>query len=86
MAFRPKHWFLQLFIACDQLANVLITPLQSSAWADESMSSRCYRAWRDGKDRRPHLHADHRLPVPVADRRTLPQCVLERVRPIQLAA
>lgn len=49
MAFRPKHWFLQLFIACDQLANVLITPLQSSAWADESMSSRCCRAWRDGK-------------------------------------
>lgn len=49
MAFRPLHWAQQLFIACDQLLNVLITPFQSSAWADESMSSRCYRAHRDGK-------------------------------------
>lgn len=49
MSFKPVQWATQLFIACDQLANVLITPLQSSAWADETLSSRCYRAHRDGK-------------------------------------
>lgn len=49
MSFRPVQWGVQLFIACDQLANVLITPFQSSAWADETLSSRCYRAHRDGK-------------------------------------
>lgn len=45
----PKHWFVQLFIAVDQLLNVLCTPLQGSAWADETLSSRAYRAHRDGK-------------------------------------
>ena len=45
----PKQWFYQLFIAFDQLINVLITPLQSGAWADETMSSRAYRMHRDGK-------------------------------------
>jgi len=44
-----KHWFLQLFIAVDQLANVLVTPFSKSAWADETLSCRSYRAWRDGK-------------------------------------
>jgi hypothetical protein len=42
-------WFVQLFIALDQLANVLVTPLSGSAWADETLSSRSYRAWKDGK-------------------------------------
>jgi len=44
-----KHWLIQLFIALDQLANVLATPLAGSAWADETLSSRAYRAHRDGK-------------------------------------
>jgi hypothetical protein len=44
-----KHWFIQLFLALDQLANVLATPFASSAWADETLSSRSYRAWRDKK-------------------------------------
>lgn len=46
---KPGQWFIQLFIALDQLANVLVTPLSGSAWADETLSSRAYRAWRDGK-------------------------------------
>lgn len=46
---RPKHWFVQLFIAVDQLFNVLATPMHGSAWADETLSCRSYRAWRDGK-------------------------------------
>lgn len=44
-----KHWFLQLFIALDQLLNVLITPFSSGAWADETLSCRAYRMWKDGK-------------------------------------
>lgn len=44
-----NHWLTQLFIALDQLANVLLTPFSNSAWADETLSSRAYRAWRDGK-------------------------------------
>lgn len=44
-----KHWLVQLFIAIDQLANVLVTPLSGGAWADETLSSRAYRADRDGK-------------------------------------
>jgi hypothetical protein len=38
-----KHWFYQLFIAVDQLLNVLVTPFQEGAWADETLSSRAYR-------------------------------------------
>lgn len=38
-----KPWFFQFGIAVDQLINVLITPLQAGAWADETLSS---RAWR----------------------------------------
>ena len=49
MKLDPKSWFYQLFIAVDQLANVLITPLQAGAYADETMSSRAYRMDRDGK-------------------------------------
>lgn len=45
----PKAWAYQLFIAFDQLLNVIITPLQSGAWADETLSSRAYRMHRDGK-------------------------------------
>ena len=44
-----KHWLIQLFIAIDQVFNVLATPFSGSAWADETLSSRAYRAWRDGK-------------------------------------
>ena len=45
----PRHWFLQLLIAVDQLINVLVTPLGAGAWADETLSS---RAWRmDSKGR-----------------------------------
>ncbi len=46
---RPWHWFVQLFIAVDQLLNVLVTPLHGGAWADETLSCRAYRAWKDGK-------------------------------------
>lgn len=44
-----KGWLYQLFIACDQLLNVLITPFHGGAYADETMSSRAYRMDRDGK-------------------------------------
>ena len=44
-----KHWLHQLFIAVDQLVNVLVTPFNAGAWADETLSS---RAWRmDAKGR-----------------------------------
>ena len=44
-----KHWFIQVLIWIDQGFNLFITPLSGSAWADETMSSRSFRAWRDGK-------------------------------------
>lgn len=44
-----RHWLLQVAIAVDQLANVLITPGSDGAWADESMSSRAYRMDEQGK-------------------------------------
>ena len=40
-----KHWITQLLIALDQLMNVLITPLSSGAWADETLSCRAYRMY-----------------------------------------
>jgi hypothetical protein len=40
-----KNWFYQLFIAVDQLLNVLVTPLSDQAWADETLSSRAWRMW-----------------------------------------
>jgi hypothetical protein len=43
------HWLLQLFIAVDQLLNVLVTPLSSGAWADETLSCRAYRMHRARK-------------------------------------
>lgn len=45
----PRHWLLQLLIALDQLANVLITPLHGGAWADETLSSRVWRMERLGR-------------------------------------
>lgn len=49
-ALRVKGWAHQLFIAADQLVNVLATPMHGGAWADETLSARAYRA-----------HADRRL-------------------------
>lgn len=39
-----KHNGEQLFIAVDQLLNVIATLLTSRAWADETLSSRAWRA------------------------------------------
>lgn len=44
-----RDWLFQLGIAADQLLNVLCSPLQAGAWADETMSSRAYRMDRDGR-------------------------------------
>lgn len=43
------HWFHQLFVAVDQLLNVLVTPLSAGAWADETLSCRAFRMDRAGK-------------------------------------
>jgi hypothetical protein len=40
---RVKHWLFQLFIATDQLLNVVLNPLSMETWADETLSSRCGR-------------------------------------------
>ena len=42
-------WGRQLFIAVDQLLNVLATPFHRGAWADETLSARAYRAHKDGR-------------------------------------
>ena len=40
----------QVFIAADQLVNALIPPLFGTlSYADETLSARSYRAYRDGK-------------------------------------
>jgi hypothetical protein len=44
-----KHNAVQLFLAVDQLANVLCTLFTSPAWADETLSSRAWRAERKGR-------------------------------------
>jgi len=45
-----KAYFVQCFIAFDQLVNALIPPLDGTiSYADETLSARCYRAHRDGK-------------------------------------
>ena len=45
-----KEWGVQVFLALDQLANVLSPPLDGTVgYADETLSARCYRAHRDGK-------------------------------------
>jgi hypothetical protein len=49
-----KHGLLQIFIALDQLVNVLLNPFSTETWADETLSSRCgrlghrypYKVWR----------------------------------------
>lgn len=38
-----KHGLLQLFIAFDQLLNVISNPFSNQTWADETISSRCGR-------------------------------------------
>lgn len=67
-----KHWFHQLFIAVYQLLNVLVTPLQRGAWADETLSSRACRMDRDGKPCGAHLATGDRRPVLLAGGRSLP--------------
>jgi hypothetical protein len=49
MSFRPMAWGRQLLIAIDQLLNVLVTPFSGGAYADETLSSRSFRAKRAGK-------------------------------------
>lgn len=44
-----RHNLVQLFIAVDQVANVLCTLLTSPAWSDETLSSRAWRAERKGR-------------------------------------
>lgn len=44
-----KAWLYQLFIAVDQLFNVLVTPWHSGAWADETLSARAWRAQLAGR-------------------------------------
>lgn len=49
-----SHGFIQLFIAFDQLLNVLSNPFSRETWADETLSSRTgrlhhrypYKIWR----------------------------------------
>jgi hypothetical protein len=47
-----KHLCVQVFISLDQTLNVLLSiPFPNAwrgAWADETLSCRAYRAWRDG--------------------------------------
>lgn len=38
-----KHYLLQVLISFDQFCNALC-----GGWADETLSSRSYRWWRDG--------------------------------------
>lgn len=45
-----RDWWVQVFLALDQLVNVLIPPLDGTVgYADETLSARAYRAHRDGK-------------------------------------
>lgn len=44
-----KHWGLQLFIAADQLLNVILTPGSAGTWADETLSCRAWRMHEAGK-------------------------------------
>ncbi|HEY0063157.1 MAG TPA: hypothetical protein VGC21_13630 [Telluria sp.] len=38
-----KHGLMQLFIAVDQLLNVMSNPWSTETWADETLSARCGR-------------------------------------------
>jgi len=43
-------YFVQVFIALDQLANALIPPLDGTiSYADETLSARAWRTYRDGQ-------------------------------------
>jgi hypothetical protein len=43
-------YFVQVFLALDQLANALIPPIGGTlSYADETLSARSWRAYRDGK-------------------------------------
>jgi hypothetical protein len=43
-------YLIQIALAVDQLLNALIPPLTGTlSYADETLSARCYRAWRDGR-------------------------------------
>lgn len=48
-----KHAWLQFWICFDQFVNCFLSLLLPWAWggvwADETLSCRCYRTWRDGK-------------------------------------
>lgn len=48
-----KHAILQFLISLDQAANTFISlffpPAWKGSWADETLSCRTYRAWKDGK-------------------------------------
>lgn len=54
MTLNLKHGLVQLFIACDQMLNVLTNPFSLETWSDETLSSRCgrlghrypYKFWR----------------------------------------
>ena len=47
------HWLVQGFISFDQFANwaasIFSHRARAGAWADETLSCRAYRMWRDGK-------------------------------------
>ena len=45
-----RDWWVQVFIALDQLVNVLVPPIDGTVgYAGETLSARAYRAHRDGK-------------------------------------
>ena len=45
-----RDWGVQVFLALDQLVNVLVPPIDGTVgYADETLSARAYRAHRDGK-------------------------------------
>ena len=45
-----KEWGVQVFLALDQLANVLPPPIDGTVgYADETLSARSYRAHRDSR-------------------------------------
>lgn len=46
-----ERWYQypqQVFIAFDQLLNALIPPFGALSYADETLSARTYRAYKDG--------------------------------------
>lgn len=43
------EWLHQLFIAVDQVWNVMKAPFHKGQWADETLSACAYRAHKDGK-------------------------------------